>query len=102
MSIPCPKCGYGFSRWRLLWLTRLFAFSCTSCQAQIAITMRGRVTMWLSIFLGFAVGALLYSATGTELAWLFGVGGVYVLGALLAPKVGTIGIYAEGNEPREG
>ncbi|MBE0565738.1 MAG: hypothetical protein IH621_07280 [Krumholzibacteria bacterium] len=92
MDIPCPKCGHGFNRWQVLWLTRLFSFGCAGCGAQIAITIRGRAIMWGAIVLGIAVGAVFYDAYGVEAAWLPGVLGGYVLGALLAPRYGTIGV----------
>lgn len=100
MDIPCPKCGHGFSRWRVLWLTRVFSFRCAGCGAQIAITMRGRAVMWGAILLGIAVGAVLYDASGVEAAWAPGVVGGYVLGALLAPRYGTIGICAGNGRER--
>ncbi|MFO7608221.1 MAG: hypothetical protein R6X35_03320 [Candidatus Krumholzibacteriia bacterium] len=100
MDIPCPKCGYGFNRWQLLWLTRLFSFGCNGCGAQIAITWRGRAIMWGAILLGIAIGAVLYDAYGVEAVWAPGVVGGYVLGALLAPRYAPIGILAGGERER--
>ena len=102
MSIPCPKCGFGFSRWQFLWFTRLFSFGCANCRAQIAISGRGRAALWVPILSSIPLAIFVGILSG----WDFAVPVILIVGLVagpvLASRVGTFGIYVGESDSETG
>jgi predicted RNA-binding Zn-ribbon protein involved in translation (DUF1610 family) len=92
----CPQCRQPLGRWQILWFLRLFAFPCPACGVQVAIDEKGRLalvaTVMAAVFIGTLTGVLTDSG---ELA-AFAALGVLVLGAYLAGRVGTFGVFRAG------
>ena len=96
MSRRCQNCRNPLGRWHYIKFYRMFSVTCPQCQAPLAISNRGRYTLYCVTVASIVLGILLDQLISPPevLTVLVVVAGLAV-GVFAASWVGVIGLSSE-------